>query len=292
MDYAEGHACGKCRPRCVRSAEDDLCDCSGDTTEIADPFVFASEPSLILGIEAPRRGAGEVDGRRHRAGGAERRLRTADCKRLRHGRQGVAQRRTRVRGGSTDGCDGPGSRIGAYTGSGEAVGRGRADSGQRTTVAIEIDPSGGGPCRSSGPGFRRRQRPDVAVIRDVVNALGCLGDDTSRPKIVGSHQVGQAGDVVAAPTPPGDPAQVEPVVDAIIEKRAQPVLIDGVPEAKFGGDPIAEPVQQRQPVAALGCRGQPKQLDRVDSIEQRAVCRRRCVMDRAIMESRARGAIR
>ncbi|MEL7207732.1 MAG: DUF3427 domain-containing protein, partial [Actinomycetota bacterium] len=58
--------------------------------------------------------------------------------------------------------------------------------------------------------------------------------------------------VVAAAPGPGDLPQVEAVVDAPVGERHQPVLVDGVPQPQLGRNPVVEPVQDVEPVAAFG----------------------------------------
>ena len=65
-------------------------------------------------------------------------------------------------------------------------------------------------------------------------------------------------DVVAAAPAPRDVPQVEPVVDAVVGEGREAVLVDGVPQPQLGGDPVVEPVEDRQTVAALGSRGETK----------------------------------
>ncbi len=57
------------------------------------------------------------------------------------------------------------------------------------------------------------------------------------------------------------------------------LLVDRVPQPQLGGDAIVEPVQDRQAVAALGRGGQAEQLDGLHVVEQRAVRRRRRVVE-------------
>ena len=68
-------------------------------------------------------------------------------------------------------------------------------------------------------------------------------------------------------------------MNAEVRERRQPLLVDGVPEAQFGGDAIVEPIEQRQAVAPLGRRGQPEQFDGPDVLQERPVRGRRRVME-------------
>ena len=67
--------------------------------------------------------------------------------------------------------------------------------------------------------------------------------------------------VVSATPLPGDLAQVQAVVDAVVGERREAVLGDRVPEAKLGGDPVVEPAEDRQAVAPLGSGGEAEELD-------------------------------
>ena len=71
----------------------------------------------------------------------------------------------------------------------------------------------------------------------------------------------RAAIVVAVPATPRNLAQVDAVVDAVVRERDEAVLLDRVPEPQFGGDAVAEPVQDRQAVGPLGRRGEPEELD-------------------------------
>ena len=51
----------------------------------------------------------------------------------------------------------------------------------------------------------------------------------------------RALDVVAAAAPPRDVAQVQAVVDAVVDEGRQAVLIDRIPQAQLGRDAIVEP---------------------------------------------------
>ena len=108
----------------------------------------------------------------------------------------------------------------------------------------------------------------------VVDVTGHLGHHQPSPRIGGRVEVREAPDVVPATALPGDVGQVESVVDAEVEERRQPVLIDGVPQAQLSRDALVEPVQQRQPIAAFGGRSEPEQFDGLHVVEQRLV--RRC----------------
>ena len=80
--------------------------------------------------------------------------------------------------------------------------------------------------------------------REIVDAAAQLLHHLPRPGVVRREQVRQALDVVAAAAAPGDLAQIEAVVDAVVDERRRAVLVDGVPEPQLGGDPVVEPVEQ------------------------------------------------
>jgi hypothetical protein len=107
-------------------------------------------------------------------------------------------------------------------------------------------------------------RRDVGVLVDLVN-------DEPRPGIRAGVGGAERVDVVAAATPPRDVAQVDAVMDAEVQKRRQVLLVDCVPQPQLGRDAIVEPVQDRQPVAALRGGGQSEQLDRRQGLEDALV---------------------
>jgi hypothetical protein len=86
-------------------------------------------------------------------------------------------------------------------------------------------------------------------------------------------------DVVAAAAFPGHLTEVHPVVDAEVGERGEAVLVDRVPQAQLGGDPLVEPVEDRQAVAALGRGGQAEQLTWAHVIEERRVAGRGGVVE-------------
>ena len=89
--------------------------------------------------------------------------------------------------------------------------------------------------------------------------------------IIGSQEVGKAFDIVAAPASPRDVAQVEAIVDSVVNESHQPLLIDRIPEAKLGRNAPFEPFEDRQSIASLRCRGKPKQLNRPHVVKQHSV---------------------
>jgi hypothetical protein len=76
---------------------------------------------------------------------------------------------------------------------------------------------------------------------DVVDLGGKLRDHQARPDVVGREQIRETIDVVPAAAAPGDLPEIEPVVNTVVNERGQPVLVDGVPEAQLGSDPVIEP---------------------------------------------------
>ena len=110
----------------------------------------------------------------------------------------------------------------------------------------------------------------------IVAGVGVLGDllhDEAGPGVGAGVAVAERLDVVAPAAPPRDVAEVEAVVDAEVEERREVLLVDRVPEPQLGGDAIVEPVQDRQPVAALGRGGEAEQLDGVEVVEHPLVRR-------------------
>lgn len=97
-----------------------------------------------------------------------------------------------------------------------------------------------------------------AHARDVVGAAGHLLQDQAGPGVVAGEQVGEAVDVVAAAAAPGDVAEVQAVVDAVVGEGDQAVLVDGVPQAQLGGDAAVEVVEHRETVRAFRRRGEPE----------------------------------
>ena len=118
-----------------------------------------------------------------------------------------------------------------------------------------------------------------AAHRRRLGVVGHLLHDQAGPGVGAGVGGAQRLDVVAAAPPPRDVPEVEPIVDAEVEEGREVLLVDRVPQPQLGGDAIVEPVQDRQAVAALGCRGQAEQLDRVDVVEQPAVRRRSGVVE-------------
>ncbi len=120
--------------------------------------------------------------------------------------------------------------------------------------------------------------PEAAHRTGVGEAVDLLHDE-ARPG-VGTRVGGTQGvGVVPASPPPRDLAEIEPVVDPVVHERREVLLVDGIPQPKFGSDPVVEPLQDREAVASLRCRGQAEQLDRTNVIEQSLVGRRGCVVE-------------
>ena len=57
------------------------------------------------------------------------------------------------------------------------------------------------------------------------------------------------------------------------------MLIDGIPEPKFGRDSVVEPLKHGQAITALGGRRQSQQLYRRNAVEERSVRRCRGMME-------------
>ena len=113
----------------------------------------------------------------------------------------------------------------------------------------------------------------------IVNARHDLCEHMSGPGVIRGQKIREPLDVVASAAPPWHLTQIEPVVDAVVHERREPVLIDRIPKAQLGGDSIVEPVQQREAVASLRRRGKPQKFDRLDVLEKRAIGRRGSVME-------------
>jgi hypothetical protein len=60
-------------------------------------------------------------------------------------------------------------------------------------------------------------------------------------------------------------------VDAVVDEGRQALLVDGVPQAQLSGDPTAEQLHHRQPIAALRRGGEAEQLPWLEVIEQAPV---------------------
>lgn len=85
---------------------------------------------------------------------------------------------------------------------------------------------------------------------------GHLLDDEAGPGVGARVHVGERRRVVATPPPPRDLSKVEPVVDPVVQERREVLLVDRVPQAEFCGDAVVEPLEDRQPIAALGRGGE------------------------------------
>ncbi len=107
----------------------------------------------------------------------------------------------------------------------------------------------------------------------VVHAPRELLEDESGPGVAAGEEVGELLHVVAAAPPPGNVAQVEAIVDAVVGEGHEAMLVDGVPESQLGGDAPVEPAEDGQSVASLGGRGEAEELARPHVVEQRAIRR-------------------
>ena len=91
----------------------------------------------------------------------------------------------------------------------------------------------------------------------IVNARHELGEHMPGPGVIRGQKIREALDVVSPTPPPWHLTQIKSVVHAVVHKRREPVLIDRIPQPQLGGDPIVEPIQQREAVASLRCGGEP-----------------------------------
>ena len=96
--------------------------------------------------------------------------------------------------------------------------------------------------------------------------------------IIGGQHLGEALDVIAGPAPPGDVSQIGVVVDAVVNKRREAVLVNRIPEPQLRRNPITEPAQHRQAIASLRCGREAEELPRRYMLKQPPVGRRRRMM--------------
>ncbi len=123
------------------------------------------------------------------------------------------------------------------------------------------------------------QKPKSAHGGGVVGKAEHLLEDRARPGVGAGVQVAEGVDVVALAPAPRDVGEVEPVVDAEVHERREALLVDGVPQAELGGDPVVEPVQDREVVTTFGSGGEAEQLDGLHVVEKLAVRGRRRVVE-------------
>lgn len=114
--------------------------------------------------------------------------------------------------------------------------------------------------------------------RGWIPVLGDLVHDEPRPRVRARVHVGERGGVVATTSAPRDLRQIKTIVDPVVEKRGQVLLVDRIPQAEFCRDAVVEPVEDRQPVAAFRGRRQSEQFDRIKMVEHSLVRGGRCVM--------------
>lgn len=107
-----------------------------------------------------------------------------------------------------------------------------------------------------------------AHLRRIGHVLPELREDQVRALIVAGEHVAQSRQVIALAAPPLHGPQIDAVVDAVVGKRAQVLLIDGVPQPQLGGDAILEPREHGQAVGALRSGGETEQLDWPQVFEQ------------------------
>ena len=60
-------------------------------------------------------------------------------------------------------------------------------------------------------------------------------------------------------------------MDTEIRGRAEPLLINGIPQPQLGGDPVVEPVQDGQVVATFGSGCQAEEFAGLDVVQQLAM---------------------
>ena len=123
------------------------------------------------------------------------------------------------------------------------------------------------------------QKPSARMVRGIVCQPQHLVQHGAGPGVGAGVEIAEGFDVVALAAAPRDVGQVEPVVDAEVHERREPLLVDGVPQPQLGGDAIVEPVQDRQAVAAFRRGGEAEQLPGLHVVEQPAVRRRRRVVE-------------
>ena len=100
--------------------------------------------------------------------------------------------------------------------------------------------------------YAKTQRTHTCHVADVASRLL---DDQPRHNAITSDQVGELLNVVSAAPTPTDAGEIGPVADAVVGKRAEPVLIDGVPKPEFRRNAFVKPVQDGFAVTAFGrCR--------------------------------------
>src|SRR3954453_2691633 len=75
----------------------------------------------------------------------------------------------------------------------------------------------------------------------------------------------------------GTSLKVDPVMNAVVRKRREVLLIDGVPDAQFSGNSAVEVSKDIEAVCPLGRGCQPEQLYGLQVLQQRTV-RARCRM--------------
>ncbi len=101
------------------------------------------------------------------------------------------------------------------------------------------------------------QGPHRLQVGDLV---GQFAQDQAQAGVVGGVEVGEGlgGVAVAAPF---DPRQVGAVVEAEVVEGAQEALVEGAPEAQFGGGAALEPMEDVLAAGALGGGGEAQQQD-------------------------------
>lgn len=116
--------------------------------------------------------------------------------------------------------------------------------------------------------YAEPKRAHASGIVDLI--LYCL-EHASHPDVVAGDDVAQFVDVVTASALPLHGAQIQAVMNPEVGERAEPVLVDRIPQPQFGSDAVIEPLQDRQTIAAFWSGREPEQFDWLDVPEQRLV---------------------
>ena len=85
-----------------------------------------------------------------------------------------------------------------------------------------------------------------------------FAQDQAQAGVVGGVEVGEgfAGVAVAAPL---DPGEIRAVVESEVVEGAEQALLQGAPEAQFGGDAAVKPMEDVLAAGALGGGGEAQQ---------------------------------
>ena len=99
----------------------------------------------------------------------------------------------------------------------------------------------------------------------------CLLNDETRNDTITGHQIGELLNVISPASTPTDTGEIGAVTDAEIGKRAEPMLVDGVPEPEFRRNAIVKPMQDRFAITAFRRCRQPQHFARPEMFDQRRV---------------------